>query len=119
MNIIKDGYKNSCAQVICGNMLTIQCHSNSASRLGAHAAPLTLYSQLTGLNGCVSVRSPNPEIHSTLLRTEQRIQWSGLDVNHTKCAAFRRSGKNPSLMPPAFSLNNKPIHLHERHEAYH
>ncbi len=57
----------------------------------------------------ISSRDENV-IHNMLLRTDDFIRWSGLDMKHTKCAAFyeRRSGGNRWYR----SKSDKPRSLH-------
>lgn len=147
VDIIKDVYNNSYIQVICGSALTDPIPLKIGIKTGCLWSAinfiLPINSWMKWLCQCApaGVRSPNPvqgyaddvEISSRdesvitnmLLRTDEFIRWSGLDIKHTKYAAFyeRRSGGNRWYKakpdkPPAFSLMQKPIRLYERHETY-
>lgn len=106
VDLIKNVYSNSYVQVICGSALT---------------GPIPL-------NIGIKTRCPWSDesvIHNMLLCTDDFIRWSGLDMKHTKCAAFHERWSrgnrwyiSKSNKPPVFLIACKPIHLYERHETY-
>ena len=87
------------------------------------------------------VRSPNPVqgyaddvqvssrqedvIIGMLARTDEFLQWSGLEVKQAKCAVLheRRSGGNrwykaKNDKPPSFLVMGQPIKVYSRNETY-
>ena len=113
-----DVYEGSYIQVICGDTLTDPIQLDVGIKTGC---PWSVVIFILAINHWIKwmrqcapegVRSPNPVpgyaddveissrdesvIHSMLHFTEEFIQWSRLEVKHTKCAAFyeRRSGGN-------------------------
>ncbi len=147
VDVIKDVYNNSYVQVICGSVLTDPIPLKIGIKTGCPWSAvnfiLAINAWLKWMCQCApaGVRSPNPVqayaddveissrdesvIHNMLFCTDDFINWSGLDMKHTKCAAFyeRRSGGNrwyrsKSDKPPVFALGHKPIRLYERHETY-
>lgn len=147
INIIKDIYRNSFIQVICGDQLTRPIQLRTGIKTGCPWSAvnfiLALNQWLKWLCLCSSshIRSPNPVqayaddvqvssrdekvIKTMLSHTDKFMRWSGLEVKNTKCAVFyeRRSGGNRWYQakkdkPPSFSIMGNEIKVYARHETY-
>ncbi len=64
-------------------------------------------------------------VKNMLDRTDAFLEWSGLEIKHTKCAVLyeRRSGGNrwyrsKSDKGPVFTVATKPIQIYSLHETY-
>ena len=64
-------------------------------------------------------------VTNMLARTDEFLQWSGLEVKQAKCAVLHecRSGGNRWYkakrdMPPSFLVMGQPIRVYSRHETY-
>lgn len=118
IDIVKDIYKDSFIQVICGKQLTgpipLQMGIKTGCPWSAVNFVLAINRWLQWVNQCAppNVLSLNPvqgyaddvlicsrqeeTIKNMLSRTDSFLEWSGLEVKQSKCAVFyeRRSGGN-------------------------
>ena len=147
IDIVRDVYKDSFIQVICGNQLTEPIPLKLGIKTGCPWSAvnfvLAIDRWLQWMRLCApqDVRSPNPiqgyaddvlvcsrsedVLKDMLSRTNSFLEWSGLECKQAKCAVFyeRRSGGNrwyraKSDKTPTFTINNIPIRVYERHETY-
>ena len=147
IDIVKDVYRDSFIQVICGKQLTgpipLQLGIKTGCPWSAVNFVLAINGWLQWMCQCAPLNtySPNPVqgyaddvvvcsrqegvIKDMLSRTDSFLEWSGLQVKPSKCAVFyeRRSGGNrwyhaKSDKIPTFTINNVPIRVFARHETY-
>ena len=147
VNIVSSVYRGSFLQVICGQQLTEPIALEVGIKTGCPWSAvnfiLALNQWMTWIHQCAppDVRSPNPVqgyaddmqvssrqeevITNMLARTDEFLQWSGLEVKQAKCAVLheRRSGGNrwykaKSDKPPTFHVMGQPIRVYSRNETY-
>ncbi|KAI9538429.1 hypothetical protein NQZ68_014173 [Dissostichus eleginoides] len=90
-------------------------------------APLHVKSPnpIQGYADDVQVSSRQEDVINMLARTDEFLQWSGLEVKQAKCAILheRRSGGNrwykaKNDKPPSFLVMGQPIKVYSRNESY-
>ena len=147
IEIVKDVYSTSFIQVICGKQVTDPIPLQVGIKTGC---PWSAINFVLATNGWIewlcdcappSVFSPNPVqayaddiqlasreetvIKNMLVRTDSFLNWSGLQIKHSKCAVLyqRRSGGNRWYRSradrnPEFTINTEPIRVYDLHETY-
>ncbi|XP_034086410.1 uncharacterized protein LOC117555601 [Gymnodraco acuticeps] len=147
VNIVSNVYQGSFLQVICGQQLTepiaLKVGIKTVCPWSAVNFILALNQWMKWIYQCapLHVKSPNPVqgyaddvqvssrqedvIINMLARTDEFLQWSGLEVKQAKCAVLheRRSGGNrwykaKNDKPPSFLVMGQPIKVYSRNETY-
>ncbi|XP_033977699.1 uncharacterized protein LOC117475536 isoform X4 [Trematomus bernacchii] len=113
---------------------TLACLTSIITHQAANIKPAALEPVLSELPGLVDesdmhvsqVSSRQEDvIIGMLARTDEFLQWSGLEVKQAKCAVLheRRSGGNrwykaKNDKPPSFLVMGQPIRVYSRNETY-
>lgn len=147
IDIVKDVYRGSFIEVICGEQLThptsLQIGIKTGCPWSAINFIIAINQWLKWMCQCAppGVISPIPVqgyaddvlmvsreecvVKNMLARTDAFLEWSGLEIKDTKCAVLyeRRSGGNrwyhsKSDKCPVFTVATKPIRVYSLHETY-
>ncbi len=147
IDLVKDVYRGSFIEVICGEQLThptsLQIGIKTGCPWSAIHFIIAINQWLKWMCQCAppGVISPIPVqgyaddvlmvsreecvVKNMLARTDAFLEWSGLEIKDTKCAVLyeRRSGGNrwyhsKSDECPVFTVATKPIRVYSLHETY-